>query len=336
LSVLSLGIFLGRIELTDRPPSKDKARCAEGDYANCDTSPEVFDPLSGDYRPANPHEKANRDEYRAERDLIAQQDMAFWAAGMFFATLAGVILIYRTLLEAERTSVYARKALKEAQKTTAAANRTVDETTRLGNLQLEEAKRATAAADKTTEVTRTMGQIQVQAYVIAESATVELVEYYPSGAQIDPEGFHFKIACRNTGQSPAHHLQAEYKIEALIPIYEEGSRSIAGYESAHLENSKITIPDVGAQSLTIGLIYSDALSAEAAKALTDRQLLIEITGDLGWLNEFGKAQFQPFCFTTDKPIYRTALFKWDANNARSSPEFLPYDMTPLSMRRRQR
>ncbi|MEE2690710.1 MAG: hypothetical protein VX640_04120 [Pseudomonadota bacterium] len=66
----------------------------KGDLRHCETLPTVLDPVSGEPRPADPYDKAYRDEYRSEKDLQAQQDMALWAMHMFSATLLGVVLLF--------------------------------------------------------------------------------------------------------------------------------------------------------------------------------------------------------------------------------------------------
>lgn len=68
------------------------------------------------------------EEEREKRDLIAQEDMAIWAKGMFWATVASVALtaaalwtIMRTLVHTRRAADYAQAMVLEAEKTTEAA-----------------------------------------------------------------------------------------------------------------------------------------------------------------------------------------------------------------------
>ena len=73
-----------------------------------------------------------RDQVTNE-DLRAQQDMAFWAAALFISsttlTAIGIWLLYMTLSATQQTLI-------EAGKTTDAANRTIEETRRIGEAQV--------------------------------------------------------------------------------------------------------------------------------------------------------------------------------------------------------
>jgi hypothetical protein len=78
--------------------------------------------------------KAQADQSRYDQsaeayDLQAQQDMAKWALLMLIVTGVGVALIAMTVWQT-------RGVLREAKKTTSAANRTVDETKRIGDAQV--------------------------------------------------------------------------------------------------------------------------------------------------------------------------------------------------------
>ncbi|MEQ1929651.1 MAG: hypothetical protein ABL957_03845 [Parvularculaceae bacterium] len=175
LAILALGFFMGRIESVDRP-SKNERACAEGNYAYCDTTPKTFDPLSGEYRPADPYEKSNRDEYRDERDLIAQKDMATWASLMFFATAAGVILIFFTLQETVKAAKFAARTLKEAED-------------------------ATMAAIATIAVTREVGEAQARAYLIVKSVRISF--------RPEPKTIKIRIAFANGGNTPAQQVAVQ-------------------------------------------------------------------------------------------------------------------------------
>lgn len=216
LSVLGLGFFLGRIELVGERPSRDQAACAEGDYANCDTGPKALDPVSGEYRPADPNEKANRDEYRAERDLIAQRDMAFWAAGMFFATACGVVLLYFTLRETATAAKFAAETLKEAKNTTLAAN-------------------------ATTAVTREIGSAQSQAYLVIQAAYLQLVidrtKDKVTGVTKERVTLALSIKVKNTGQTPAHRIR--YDISGMITFDEDRSHDIKRFQYVESDHSAV-------------------------------------------------------------------------------------------------
>ena len=75
-----------------------------------------------------------RQEDRDKADLQAQEDMAFWAKGMFWATaatviitLAGLALIARTLHHTRRAANYAEEMVVEAKATTAATLKLIDQ-----------------------------------------------------------------------------------------------------------------------------------------------------------------------------------------------------------------
>jgi Sec-independent protein translocase protein TatA len=83
---------------------------------------------------ANP--QAYRDEWRAERDLHAQQDMAFWAKWLLIATVIAVLLVAATLLETRRAGQAALEMVEEAKRATKAAEDSVLETRRVGEAQV--------------------------------------------------------------------------------------------------------------------------------------------------------------------------------------------------------
>ena len=67
-------------------------------------------------------DRSYREEWRSERDLEAQQDMARWAMLMFFAsaasvvvTIVGLLLIWRTLHHTRRAADYARAMVDETR-----------------------------------------------------------------------------------------------------------------------------------------------------------------------------------------------------------------------------
>lgn len=60
--------------------------------------------------------KAYRDEWRSERDLEAQREMADWSLGTMIASFIGVVLITATLWETTRTTIAATEAAEAAQR----------------------------------------------------------------------------------------------------------------------------------------------------------------------------------------------------------------------------
>jgi len=74
-------------------------------------------------------QKAQREEQRSQHDLQAQQDMAFWALGMFLSTVLGVGVTLAGVYYVRHTLIATREAV-------AAANRTADEAKRIGEAQV--------------------------------------------------------------------------------------------------------------------------------------------------------------------------------------------------------
>ena len=98
------GLFLSGIEVSERPRAEtsDPYACEKGDYTNCNTKPTFLDPSTGEPSSYNADGKSYREEYRAERDLAAQSQMATWAAYMTVATGIGIILLFFTWIETRR------------------------------------------------------------------------------------------------------------------------------------------------------------------------------------------------------------------------------------------
>jgi hypothetical protein len=76
-----------------------------------------------------PNPNPDRQEWRYEQDLQAQRDMAQWALFMVIATFASVAI-------ATIVAVYVRHTLKATQDAVKAANRSANETKRIGEAQV--------------------------------------------------------------------------------------------------------------------------------------------------------------------------------------------------------
>lgn len=72
--------------------------------------------------------EAGRNEWRAERDLEAQQEMARWAFWLWAATIVGIGLLAATLWETRKAAQAAYEMVGEAKATTAATNASAVET----------------------------------------------------------------------------------------------------------------------------------------------------------------------------------------------------------------
>ena len=95
-------------------PTNTYEACEKGDLRHCKTLPPILDSVVYENGAADGNTESNRNEYRAEKDLRAQRDMAFWAMLMFFATLAGVGLLYATWRETVAVTAETRR-IGEAQ-----------------------------------------------------------------------------------------------------------------------------------------------------------------------------------------------------------------------------
>lgn len=121
------------------------------------------------------------EQKRAEDDLGAQKEMALWAFWMFIAasvgvalTAAGIILIWRTLVHTARAAVHTEGMLREAEKTTSAANAAI------------------ATANESSER-------QLRAYVQAQAPTI--IDFTVGKAPL------IKYWASNTGQTPARRFR---------------------------------------------------------------------------------------------------------------------------------
>ena len=135
--------------------------------------------------------KAEND--RAERDLNAQEDMAFWAKLMFWANFATVALTFVALVAIIRTLHHTRRAADAADEMNT------------------EARAATKAALDTLSVTQTLGERELIAYIAAEECFVSYIERAQrySKAVLDQPIPHSLLAVRglgvrfvNSGQTP--------------------------------------------------------------------------------------------------------------------------------------
>jgi hypothetical protein len=142
--------------------------------------------------------KRERQENREIADLQAQNNMAFWAMLMFFATVvatlvtaAGVYLIYRTLrytktmaVDTQRTADAAVVTADEASKGTAAATRAAD------------------AALEANKINRDVFRAERRAWIGVKQGDIIVttpLEWTDGGG-----AFMVRMIARNIGSSPAH------------------------------------------------------------------------------------------------------------------------------------
>ncbi len=132
-------------------------------------------------------------EYRAEADLMAQQDMAFWAMLMFFASLVTIAITAIGVWLVKRTLDATLKAVEDTSVATAAMR----EANEIARASLSESRR--------------IGEAQAKAYL-----NISL-----GGLNFNPLHERGKITGRatNTGVTPA----VEFEISAKGTIYCDGN-----------------------------------------------------------------------------------------------------------------
>lgn len=122
--------------------------------------------------PQAPAAKPNpeREEWRDERDLEAQQNMARWAEFLFYATVVGVVLLAATLFETRAAAKAAWDMVKKAK--------------------------------EATELTKDTARRELRAYVLVESTKVT----FDNGKR----AIDYWIQLKNFGQTPAYGLKASF------------------------------------------------------------------------------------------------------------------------------
>jgi hypothetical protein len=116
--------------------------------------------------PANPN--PNREEWRSERDLEAQQKMVTWAVWMTIASFLGVVVTTIGIVFIKLTLDATRAAVKEAE-------------------------HATIAAQKAIAITERTAKQELRAYVLADRAHVQGLDGLPIAS----------VFVKNFGQTPA-------------------------------------------------------------------------------------------------------------------------------------
>lgn len=128
-------------------------------------------------KPASPYEKRNAEA----QERVAWWTPWFWGIAVLEAlvTLAGVVLVYRTLKYTGRTAAYQKIATRAAL---AAAR---------------DSKRAADAAEKAIKVNRDIGRAQVRAYLGLDVVSGDVAIGKP---------IKFQVRITNHGQSPASEI----------------------------------------------------------------------------------------------------------------------------------
>lgn len=174
-------------------------------------------------------------EQAKQDDLQAQQDMAFWAMLMFFATVATVIisgfallLLKRTLDATATAAEHAETMASEAQKATKAATDAATSSAKATAAMIEANRIASDGAQSSAEAMVTANQIaadaakdarvSAEAYVWNERAWLELVDAQqkPTRFNTPPTG---KALLKNSGKSLAKITGLRFR-KAHAPNYE--------------------------------------------------------------------------------------------------------------------
>jgi hypothetical protein len=139
----------------------------------------------------------DRQERREIDDLKAQQDMAFWAEAMSWASFSTVALTFVSILLIWRTFIHTRRAAEAASAGTDAA--------------IAAAKEAQRTADAAVEANK----LNREAFIAEQRAWVALKEVQIlspltwSGKRVTAT---FSIILRNTGRTLATSVRADVKI----------------------------------------------------------------------------------------------------------------------------
>ncbi|WP_425419684.1 hypothetical protein [Oricola indica] len=131
------------------------------------------------------YEGTSREHDRAEQNLNAQREMAYWAEGMLWATWASVIITAIGV-------VYVALTLKETQE-------------------------AVRAADDAVKATFDVGTAQIRAHLIVSDVVAEYGAHSEYGRYIS-----VTVSIRNVGQTPAIHVDSYVHITEGIFVDENG------------------------------------------------------------------------------------------------------------------
>lgn len=131
--IVGFGLVLGfGVRLYDaqriEAQSQKEAPCHPGSYPNCSTGPVPISEMEH-IEAQSEKEQSQRSEYRSEKDLKAQEIMAFWTRLVGIFTGAGIILLGWTLSAT-------RETLRQAELATDAAREATNETKRIGEAQV--------------------------------------------------------------------------------------------------------------------------------------------------------------------------------------------------------
>lgn len=253
LHLIGAGVSLLLLVAVVSGPGPNQNRGPETGHSNNAAANERAEvkppPVIGITPPETRPQTNDEDDYAEQADLIAQRWMAWSAAWLLLVTSLGVGLVGITVWQT-------RGVLKEAKETTKAANRTVDETRRIG-------------------------EAQVRAYLTFEDGAFQL------GNNIR---LTFKIV--NAGQSPAQFILAN-KVSITVSILDKQttfSRAIDPSLNTYLGTLRSGADSE--KSIATGLTERQAAQIVAARLESD--ILFAMAGVFKWTNVFDKDEELPF------------------------------------------
>lgn len=212
-------------------------------------------PFIRDFQGTNTDPKAERDEWRKEKDLQAQRDMAYWSGGLFwvaFFTLwvtgAGVYVVARTL-----------KATRDA---------------------VDSANEATKAAHDTNEITRTFGHTQLRAYVSVSGQELNFENGFPVPI----------ITMKNFGNTPAVDV-FHYCILTIREFPLESDLLVTNTEPHKMSQSVLGPGGI----LKLSYPYGQRITGDIQSQIRKGKLGIYVYGELIYKDVFGESHTSKYC-----------------------------------------
>jgi hypothetical protein len=135
LAVVILLLLAGLINHQERAEGADGRAAQHAQSTPQRVTQEGLAPVGGIQAPP-PEPNPKREEWRSERDLEAQQEMARWALLMMIASFLSVGVTAVGVVFVKQTLDATRAAVNEAENATAAARNTINVTQDLGRRQL--------------------------------------------------------------------------------------------------------------------------------------------------------------------------------------------------------
>jgi hypothetical protein len=235
--------------------------------------------------------EAKATEKRAQDDLEAQQNMARYALWMFFATaltavltLAGILLIWRTLIHTRRASKYAGVGARQARRAAIASD-----------LMAAEAAKATLAAVEANKAGQEANRLTLEAQRVARTTTRWEARKARQRERLADERAEaaYAIAKENADAATRHvevALQTSYaQLRPWLKLEVKGNVFRRLSEAEDIASISVTITNAGA---------SPALQAGVTMAVR----LVCSTDDLGPIDlAQNLGMFAPI-FSKDSPM----------------------------------